>query len=108
MIPRRQCRKRSWQDLGLFSFEPKSFLSKPESKEELARLRAFFLLNKILHHNPKSKKELEGRNGADVERHPRGAFLSEIGVLEGYESKRLHLQIVSLFFHFKRIPFVTI
>ena len=67
---------------------------KLELKEDLPRLRALFLLNKILSHKPKSKEELEVRNGVDMERHLGGVFLSEIGVFEGYESKRLPLQIV--------------
>ena len=55
-------------------------------------IRIFFLLNKILPHKPKLNEELEGRNGAGVERHPREVFLSKIGVFEGYQSKRLYLQ----------------
>ena len=39
-----------------------------------------------------------------MERHPRGALLSEIDVFEGYKNKGLLLQTVSLFVHFKQIP----
>ena len=92
------------------------------SKKEFAIVRALFSATKILpletiiergtrltdfffssltNHN--RNLELEGRNGANAERHPRGTFLFEFDVFEGYENKGLLLQIVSLFVPFKRI-----
>ena len=100
--------------------------AKAASKEELAIVRALFSSTKILplatiieretrvraffssltNHN--RNLELEGRNGADRERHPGGAFLSEIDVFKGYKNKGLLLQTVSLFVPFKRTPLINL